>query len=107
MDRPQSRANHLAAPQGPGVPPAEIGRRLAVIPRGAGHEVRISLNEIGPEPAVAIRLWTRAADGGWWPNRRGMAVLPAEVREVIAALERAEDLMAPTRADERPIRRQV
>jgi hypothetical protein len=91
--------NAMFAPK-PGDPrtaPVDTGERLATLERSDSEQVRVSWAEYEGKPFLSIRLWTRGADGQWWPDKtKGITVRVRELATfaegVAAALEKLEDM---------------
>jgi hypothetical protein len=76
-------------------PPVERGERLATIPRGDSEELRIVWDQYEGKPYLSLRVWTKDAAGGWWPDKaKGVTIrrreLAAFADGFAVALDRAE-----------------
>ena len=79
--------------------PVDTGERLATLERGESEHVRVTWAEYEGKPFLNIRLWTKAPDGQWWPDKaKGITVrvreLGAFAEGVAAALDRLEQSRA-------------
>ena len=94
----RERAEHLRGALPPlrgATPPVERGKRLATITRSPTEELRVSWDAFEGRPYLSIRVWTRSADGGWWPDsKRGMSVRLRELPAFADAVGDALDLAA-------------
>jgi hypothetical protein len=95
------------APEEPAAPspPEDRGQRLATLARGQDEEFRVNLDEYQGRPYVSLRLWQRSQDGNFWPTRKGCSVRIGELPDVIAALQRAEELATQPQSSTRSDRR--
>lgn len=64
----------------------ETERVLASLPRGEGHETRVSLRSFG---STDIRVWRQDVTGAWSATPRGVTLRRHDLERVIAALEAA------------------
>jgi hypothetical protein len=84
----------MFAPRPVATPPADLGVRLATLERGESEQVRVTWAEYEGRPFLNIRLWTRNAEGQWWPDKKGIAIkvreLPAFADGIAGALELLE-----------------
>jgi Transcriptional Coactivator p15 (PC4) len=95
-DRPaRPEADRERPPSGP--PPEDDGERLATFPRTGGREeMRVSLREFEGREFIALRVWMRDdRTGAWWPTRKGCSVRLRELPGMLAALQRAAELVSP------------
>ena len=82
-------------PERVAAPPVERGKRLATIPRSPTEELRVCWDAFEGRPYLSIRVWTRSADGGWWPDsKRGMSVRLRELPAFADVVGDAVDLAA-------------
>lgn len=70
-------------------PIEERGRRLATFERPDG-QLRWSLDEYEGREYVSARLWTRGADGNFYPSVKGVTVRVRELGPVILALQEVQ-----------------
>jgi Transcriptional Coactivator p15 (PC4) len=86
------RNPNYPAPE-PVSPPEERGERVGTIARGQDEKLRIAIDEFRGHRYLALRAWSRDRDGNFWPLKgKGVSVRLSELREVIEALQRAEEL---------------
>lgn len=62
---------------------------LLVLPRTESTEVRLSLSTFRLRRTIDLRLYFRNAAGDWLPSRKGCALRPEELPDLLAALETA------------------
>ena len=72
-------------------PPEPSGRLIAASERpgrgrGPDTELRTTLDAYQGHPYLSLRVWSRGADGQWFPTRKGVSVRLGEVEDVAAAL---------------------
>ena len=67
---------------------------IAKIDRGKTSEIRVRLVEFGGKPFVDVRTFVVVDAVERVPTRKGIAIPPAPVGEVVAALEKAAVAMA-------------
>ncbi len=73
-------------------PPTENGPRIGTIERSADEQIRVNWSEFEGKPFVALRLWKRGDDGGWWPDgKRGISIRIRELPDLAAAIAEARD----------------
>jgi hypothetical protein len=82
-------------------------RLLAAIPRSQIEELRLEWASHHGSPYLSIRLWTKDAQGRWWPNhRRGVSVCIRELEEVQATINEAigpaDEHGRPNRSSRKP-----
>jgi len=76
---------------------AERGTRLAMVRRGEGKELRVTLTEWQGEGHVGLRLWRRDSRGRWFPDpRRGLTLHVRELPDVLDALAAVADFLTAT-----------
>lgn len=75
-------------------PPPEQGRRLVTLPRPKDDaEIRLNWCEYEGNPYLGIRVWTKGADGQYWPDKhRGFSVRLRELPDVAEAIAEALEL---------------
>lgn len=72
--------------------PVDTAERLATLERSENEEVRVSWAEYEGKPFLSIRLWTRGADGQWWPDKtKGITVRLRELATFADGLALALD----------------
>jgi hypothetical protein len=75
------------------VPPEENGVRLATIARGEDEELRLSWAEYNGRPFLNIRVWKKAEDGTWWPEKgKGLTVRVRELPDFAEGMAKAMEL---------------
>lgn len=68
---------------------------LLILPRTERTEVRLTLSEYRQRRTVDLRLFFRNEAGDWLPSRKGCAIQPRELADLLAALESARQEVAP------------
>lgn len=63
---------------------------LGTIRKNSHEELRISIDEFRGMTLVSLRVWFQAGEGEMRPGRQGLALRPEALREVLAALHRAD-----------------
>lgn len=83
-------------------PPEPSGRVLATFERpgrgrGPDAELRVTLENWQGNDYFGVRVWSRGADGPWYPTRRGCSIRLSEAEDLADVLGQA---VAQLRADE-------
>lgn len=63
---------------------------IAIIPKNAREELRISLDEFNGHELLNLRIWFHTGDGEMRPTKKGVALKVALLPELLAALVEAE-----------------
>ncbi|MFP5441356.1 MAG: transcriptional coactivator p15/PC4 family protein [Gammaproteobacteria bacterium] len=71
------------------------GNLLATFPRTDRTEVRLSVSHFKGRQLIDLRLYFLSTDGTWLPSRKGCAIQPGELPNLLAALERARQEVTP------------
>lgn len=68
---------------------------LAIFPRTERTEVRLTLSQFKGRQLIDLRLYFRTEAGDWLPSRKGCAIQPGELADLLAALEAAKREVVP------------
>lgn len=71
------------------------GSLLATFPRTDRTEVRLTLSQFKGRQLIDLRLYFVNTEGEWLPSRKGCAIQPAELPDLLTALEAARLEVTP------------
>jgi hypothetical protein len=89
-----ARLRENQAPERPrSGPPEENGVRITAIARGDDEELRLSWAEYNGRKFLNIRVWKKAEDGTWWPEKgKGLTVRTRELPAFADGIAKAVEL---------------
>jgi len=67
-------------------------RHVATIPKNSREELRVSLTEFKGYNLASLRVWFQAEDGSMRPGKAGLVIRVERLPDLIAALQRAEEV---------------
>lgn len=67
-------------------------RHIATIPKNSREELRVSLTEFKGYNLASLRVWFQADDGSMRPGKAGLVIRIERLPDLIAALEKAQEV---------------